>query len=130
MAFLTLKYKEGVSGTFEKLVLTQDKLTKEFNTGDPIVDWFDYYRFLYNGEAYQLGIPYINHSSSVDHWFMDEETYVEKYLKEVGETLEFVTDEELNLMSLSNIDKLYRCVAHKDMKSFSEVREYVKSKTK
>lgn len=98
--------------------------TKNFNTGDPLVDWYDYKKFVYNGDAAKEGIFSIGHSSSVDHWFMDSDEYIEKYLNETETGFEFINREDVNNLSFDQMDNSIKCVVSKDMKSFEELKQY------
>lgn len=128
--FLTVDYNDSNGDTFKglKLNITFDKKTetKVFNSGDPIIDWFDYFKFLYNGEAYNMGIEHISHSSNVDHWFMDTDKYFERYFDPENLEKEFPS-QDVVCNYLNDITKTHcRIVATKDMKNFQEVKEYYK----
>jgi hypothetical protein len=123
-AFYTVDYEEGTD-SFEAIRVEFDDETILFNTGDPVIDWFQFGRFKYSGGAAQLGIQSMGGSSSIDHWFMDNRNYVEQYLKEVEEgKFEFMTTKDISELSISEMDDCVKCVARRDMKSFQEVRDY------
>jgi hypothetical protein len=131
LAFMTVKYEDGLP-TFDAIEVSYDDKVKRFDTGDPLIDWYDYCKFVYQGEAKEEGIVSIGCSSSYDHWFMDSEDYVEKYLKLIDdEYYDFYTSEELDSMSISEIRKHMKCVIRNDMKSFKELTDYYsKNKSK
>ena len=123
-AFMTVNYEDGTP-SFESIKVSYGDKVKLFDTGDPLIDWYNYCKFIYNGEAKEEGIISIICSSSYDHWFMDSEDYVEKYLKFVdNECYVFYTKDELNNMPIDEIRKHMKCVVHKDMKTFQELKDY------
>lgn len=122
--FLDIDYDDGDADTFRGIILTYGPHTKNFNTGDPLIDWYDYKKFIYNGDAAKEGIFSIGHSSSVDHWFMDTDEYIEKYLKETETGFEFISKEDIMLMSFSDMDHAIKCVISKDMNSFEDLKNY------
>ena len=134
IGFLTVDYDDGHQNTFKGLevILTPSDEEIHFNTGDPLVDWYDYYKFVYSGEASEKGIWRIGASSSIDHWFMDGNEYIEKYLK-IKETkkdvkVSFYTSKELDKVSFDGLNHIPKCVINKKMKTFQELKKYVKSK--
>lgn len=126
IAFATVEYDEDKPENFKGIKITYGDKVKIFNTGDPLIDWFNYSKFLYLGEAIKEEIFSIRWSSSADHWFMDTDEYLEKYLKENGDEYEFMTEDDLKFMSFQDMDRALKCVIHKEMKSFEELREYYK----
>jgi hypothetical protein len=123
-AFMTVNYEDGTS-SFESIKVSYGDKVKLFATGDPLIDWYDYFKFVYQGDAKKEGIISIVCSSSYDHWFMDSEDYIEKYLKLIDEEYyDFFTSGELNSMSIDEIRKYMKCVIHKDMKNFKELKDY------
>lgn len=129
--FLTVDYEDGDASTYKglKLSLCDDNI-KLFNTGDPLIDWYDYCKYVYNGDSIKDGVEYISYSSNVDHWFMDTNKYVEKYLKYIEEEDKYVfmTEYDLNNLSISDIYSKLKCVIRKDMKSFQDLKDYYYSK--
>lgn len=90
--FFTIDFTEGDQSTYKGLELhvriagkPEERIT--FNTGDPVVDWWDY---LLKVTDYELDI--LTQSSSVDHFFMDGNTYYEAYLD--FKEKQFVSPEE------------------------------------
>lgn len=127
--FLSVDYTEGDQSTYKRLVL-EDLSTKAvtyFDTGDPVVDFYDYYKFLYSGDAKQEGYYIINHLSSVDHFFMDGGDVVERYFWVDDRDVAIVVPyEEIVKMQ---IDELYTCVMYDWMSTdFKDLNEYVKQK--
>lgn len=125
--FFTVDYEDGNGESYNGLIITYGDKEKRFYTGDPLIDWYDYCKFMYNGESLQELISVTICSSSVDHWFMDTKDYLEKYLKrnELGE-YDFMTTDELYKLSINDIGKHMKCVIHKDMKSFQDLINYYK----
>jgi hypothetical protein len=121
-AYYTIDYEEGAD-SFNAIILTLGRKEIRFDTGDPLIDWFQFYRFLYSGQA-KDATEGIGGSSSIDHWFMDTDTYRERYLKEMDDRYEFMTHKEIMELPLHEMSACVKCVAHKDMKSFQEVRDY------
>lgn len=122
--FMSVDYDDGDASSFRGLILQYGDNTKNFNTGDPLLDWYDYKKFVYNGDAAKKGIFSIGHSSSVYHWFMDTDEYIEKYLKETETGFEFINREDVNKLSFDQMDHSIKCVVSKDMKSFEELKQY------
>lgn len=132
IGFMTVDYEDGVKSTYKGLHISFEEGVKVFNSGDPLIDWYEYCKYVYNGDALEDGITSIAHSSNVDHWFMDDERYVKKYLKyiENENRYDFITRDELNSLSISDINKKLKCVVSKDMKSFQELKDYYKQNKK
>ena len=129
-AFMTINYEDGTP-SFESIKVSYGDKVKLFDNGDPLIDWYNYCMFIYQGEAKKEGIFSIICSSSYDHWFMDTDDYVEKYLKFIdNEYYDFYTNEELNNMSIDEISRHMKCVAHKDMKTFKDLQDYYKLNNK
>ena len=124
--FLTIVYDDSDASTYQSLIIMYgDKKEIKFNTGNPLIDWYDYCKFIFDGFAQDKGILSIGYSSSIDHWFMDTHVYLEKYLKlQDDNTYEFMTNDEINSLSISDLYKHKRCVIHKDMKTFQELKDY------
>lgn len=122
--FMSVDYDDGDANSFRGITLEYGDHVKNFNTGDPLIDWYDYKKFIYNGDAAKEGIFSIGHSSSVDHWFMDTDEYIEKYLKETDSGFEFIDREDTHKMSFHQMDHAIKCVVSKDMKSFEELKQY------
>lgn len=129
--FLTVNYEDGDASSYKGLVMMYGDKKINFNNGDPLIDWYDYCKFIHDGGARDYGIISISHSSSVDHWFMDSGLYTEKYLKLVdNEYYTFYTNDELFNMSMSDINRLKSCVISNDMKTFQELKDYYNSNNK
>ena len=126
--FLTVDYDDSLQSSYVALILYYgDKKEIRFDTGDPLIDWYDYCKLVFDGyEIEKYEISSVVYSSSVDHWFMDGDEYLEKYLKlNENDDYEFISTDELKTYySLSEFNSLKRCVIHKDMKSFEELKKY------
>ena len=51
-AFLNVNYDDGDSKTFKGLTISLDDKKIEFNTGNPLIDWYDYYKFIYQSDFF------------------------------------------------------------------------------
>ena len=125
--FLTVDYDDSLQSSYVALILYYgDKKEIRFDTGNPLIDWYDFCKFIFDGEGFKkYNISDIGYSSSVDHWFMDGDEYLEKYLKlNENDEYEFIPTEELNNLSLSELQSHKRCVIQKDMKSFQDLKKY------
>lgn len=125
--FLTVDYDDSNQSSYVALILYYgDKKEMRFDTGDPLIDWYDYCKFIFDGEASEkYGMSGVSCSSSVDHWFMDGDEYVEKYLKlDDNDEYEFYSVEDLKNFSLSDLFKYKKCVASKYMTSFQDLKTY------
>jgi hypothetical protein len=101
-----------------------------FNTGDPIVDFYHYKKWMMNNIEKEK-LAFINHSSSVDHFYMDSKKYVEKHIlwnKDYsdGELVHWTEAQKRGF----DVDKLIDCCVTEDMKTFQELKTYVKDKEK
>lgn len=122
--FLDVIYEDGVSSSFKCLELTYDDNVKLFNNGNPLIDWYEYCKFIYDKDNNIYGV---SESSSVGHWLSDEDgNYIEKYIKYNGVEYIFITDEEIYNMSISELGKHMSCIISKDMKSFQDLKDYYK----
>lgn len=133
--WLTVDYDEPNGNTFRGLnVEISEQSTGNvvknirFDTGDPVIDWYNYYKFIYGGEAFEQNIQHISGSSNTDHWFMDSEGYCEKILIEDGDSYRFATDDEMLKMSISDIQKSPKVVTINELDTFEKVKTYYKSK--
>lgn len=121
LANLSIDYIEGKQNTYKKLELTINDETFIFNSGDPIVDWWDYIGFL-------IDLPddiTVIHSSIVDHWFIDGDDYYEMYINSA--TKKEYKYKELEKMSFDEINKCLKLIANKSMTGFDDVKNYVKN---
>ena len=122
-AFLNVNYDDGDSKTFKGLTISLDDKKIEFNTGNPLIDWYDYYKFIYQSDFFdKFNISYIGHLSSVDHWFMDTDDYYEKYIEfDENDEVRFV---DTDLKSFPDLDKCMKCVISNTMTSFVDLKNY------
>lgn len=142
-AFLSVDYNEGDQESFKGLNLTitsfcskcsgktrPSGVTISFNTGDPLVDWFDYYAWLYN-KSQEIGVCHIMYSSSVDHWLMDGDKYYLKYmaLDEEGQCKELHSWKEA-MNKYLDPDKMPNCIVTDEIKTFDQLKEYYKANKK
>jgi len=125
--FLTVDYDDSLQSSYVALILYYgDKKEMRFDTGNPLIDWYDFCKIVFDGEEKEkYNISSVSFSSSVDHWFMDGDEYLEKYLKlNENNEYEFIPNNEFSDFSLSELQSYKRCVIHKDMKSFEELKKY------
>jgi len=127
--FLTIDYDDSDASTYKSItIMCGDKKEIKFNTGNPLIDWYDYCKFIFDGFVQNEGIFSIAHSSSIDHWFMDTDEYLEKYLKLQDDgTYDFMTNDEINSLPMLDLYTYKKCVIHKDMKTFQELKDYYKN---
>lgn len=133
LGFLTIVYEDGDASTYKGIKLSLgDGGVKNFNNGDPLIDWYDYCKYIYNGGANEDGVTSIAHSSSVDHWFMDTDEYIEKYIEYDENTgkYDFITTDTMNILSLDELRTKLRCVVAKDMKTFQDLKDYYEKNKK
>ena len=132
MAFSTVDYDDGVGSTFRGIEVSYNEngveMTKRFNTGDPIIDYYDYQKWLHEApkefwsENWRIG-----GSSSWDHFLMDNKTIQESYFEpKTGEFLNWrkaLNDGNIDLYN--KITKEFPTVWHtKKMKNFLDVKKY------
>lgn len=127
--YLTVDYSDSDQSTYKGLNIhfMENGEDIRFDIGDPLIDWYNYCKFMFSGEAVKKGIESISHSSNVDHWFMDGDKYSERYFD--PETLQFISNDVLMKMPMSEWDQYPRCVVTDDMKDFNDLKIYYKSKT-
>lgn len=119
--FLTIKYDDN--DNYKSLLLElSDKKNIEYSSGDPLIDWYEYKKFIYGND-----ILYTTHSSSIDDWFFDNDDYVERYL---DDDFNFISYSKLSKLSIPELSKCLTVVCHKDMKNFEELKEYYKNNKK
>ena len=70
----------------------------------------------------------MGYSSSVSHWFIDDNDYLYKYLKynEDDKIYDFYTDAEIFVTTFGEMKKMIKCTIHKDMKCFQDLIDYYK----
>lgn len=144
MAFSSINYEEPDVNKYQsislKFNLNGEKKEKVFDTGDVVVDFYNYCKFISQQEEnFYSENPYISGSSSWDHFFMDdsENKYKEEnFNPETGEFLDWrkgtkpdATEEERQLYYDCCHNKYPRVICLPEHKSFNDVKEYVKSKS-
>jgi len=87
MGHIRINYTEPDANTYESVEILFGRFAgKEekriFNTGNFIQDWYDMRKFMINEMEDE---PYMTHSSSVDHFFMDGAEYESAYLHIIDE---------------------------------------------
>ena len=97
-----------------------------------MIDWYEYCKYIYNGSAIEDNITSIVHSSSVGHWFMDTDEYIEKYIEYDENTgkYDFITTDTMNILSLNELRTKLKCVVAKDMKTFQDLIDYYEKNKK
>lgn len=140
MAFSRINYKESKQSTYESIELSYQEKGKEkrkfFDSGNIIIDYYDYMRFIgnqpdswYNENFHIIG------SSSWDHFFMGGNKYTQSYFDpETGEFMDWrkAFDEKNFELYHDIVDKgKYPIVIHLSChKNFNDVKRYYKKKTK
>lgn len=125
---LNIEYEDGIKSSYKYMEVVTENGNVFFNTGDPLIDWYDYSKFIYNGGATEHGIGKMGYSSSVSHWFIDDNDYLYKYLKynEDDKIYDFYTDAEIFVTTFGEMKKMIKCTIHKDMKCFQDLIDYYK----
>jgi hypothetical protein len=59
---------------------------------------------------------------------MDGNEYEEKYLVEKDDTFVFATVTDIDRMSVDDMNHCPKCIIRNGMKSFQEVKDYIKTK--
>lgn len=116
--FLSVDYDEINQSSYKSFDLKVGKKTIKFDTGDPIVDWVDYRKYI---DKHHL---FVIRSSTTDHWYMDGDGYYELYHNpKQGCT---VTSETLLHKGMDYFDQIVGFVAKKGMNSLKEIMEHYK----
>lgn len=125
LAKLSIDYDEGKQDTYRKITLEINEETFSFDTGDPIVDWWNYYTFI---AEHAKEISIIISSSTVDHWYMDGNEYYEMFI----DTETKQACDMLNVFQMSEeVTKKYlKFIAKKSMKTFDDLKQYIKKHKK
>ena len=108
-----------------QLQVENRKKTIKFDTGDPIVDWYSYMKYIANSED----VDVVNNSSTIDHWLDDKDDYFFMYLEGDFESIP-QGDKRWDTMDMDEIMNLMRFVAKKPMTTFAEIKEHCKGKVK
>jgi len=94
------------------------KKTVKFNTGDPVVDWVDYRKYI---DEHHLSV---NRSSTIDHWYMDGDEYYELCYDPKQECT--VTSETLEHKGMDYFNELVGFVSKTEMKSIKDIMNHYK----
>jgi len=131
MAFSTVNY-DGNANSFQGIEVSYTvngiEEKSEFNTGDPIIDYYDYQKWLHERtKEFWSENCRIGGSSSWDHFIMDSKKIYESHFD--PETLEFADwrkpFNEGNYDLYKKITETYPTVWHtKKMKNFLDVKKY------
>jgi len=105
--FLSVDYDDKSQSSYKSFDLKVGKKTIKFDTGDPIIDWVDYCKYI---DKHHL---FVIRSSSTDHFFMDGDKYYELYHDPKG---------------MDYFDEIVGFVAKKGMKSLKDIIDYYKKK--
>lgn len=128
MAFASIYYDEISQDSYESIRLSSivglDITEIKFSTGDPIVDYYDFCRFSYRTEGF-LENNYVSWSSMLDHFLHDGDKYQMKYFRGDDEKFEFLSNSDMDKLSIRQIDELLNCICLEDHKNFNEVKEYI-----
>jgi hypothetical protein len=140
MAFSTIRYTEPKQSTYRSIDLKyqengQEK-TKSFDSGNIIIDYYDYMLFLQElPDSWYKENYHIIGSSTWDHFFMDGNKYTESYFDPAtGEFMDWrkAWDEKNFELYRDIVDngKYPRVIHLTCHKNFLAVKKYYKAKTK
>lgn len=120
-AYLYIDFDEGDQSTYRCVELTIGKKKIKFDSGDPIIDYANYIKFIMDCD----NIFVVTHSSMVDHFFMDGEEFFELCfdhdLKPIPRDLEI-----LDKMTMDDFDNMMRFIGRDGMKTFEDLKTYYK----
>lgn len=121
--FLTVDYDDSDGASYKGLELHIGEKIHRFDTGNPVVDFYDY--LLKLGD---INVEYVNCSSSVEHYLSDGavcegKEVVELYLH--ADTLKPV--KKLDIATLMS-HGYFRIWGLKGMKTIDDVKSYVQEK--
>lgn len=116
--FLSVDCDEGDQSSYRSFNLQVGKKTIKFDTGDPVVDWIDYRRYI---DKHRL---FIVRSSTIYNWYMDDNNYYELYHDPVQGCT--VSNETLLRRGMGYFEQILGFVAKKEMNSLKEILEYYK----
>ncbi len=120
MFFISIDYNESLQDSYNGIEISENiKLIHKIFTGDFCVDWVlkDHYICDICGEDFFI----VNHSSSIDHFFMDGDLYEQRPVKIDGEKYVFCEYED---------EYLFVSVVPTGTQSFEEHLNYIKQKIK
>jgi len=123
-AFLRVILEDNDPSKFKGLELSAQHLENPilFESGDPLIDWYNFSNFLYSGEAQKQGITSMLKGQTVNEWFLANENYREVFLDKW----------EGNFTILENLaapkTKRTLCVVNKEMNSFDDLKKYCQDK--
>lgn len=89
MGFITINYKEGKARSYKQMGYKGVRISydsdkkKVFNSGDFVKDWYDMNAFVIYEAPDEV---FWSHSSSVDHFIMDNAPFESAYLHPVPDT--------------------------------------------
>ena len=143
MAFSRVNYTEPKQSTYESIELSYKVKNKEvikfFDSGNIIIDYIDYYKFLGDqDDQWYKDNFHISGSSSWDHFFMDGNKYRESYFyPDTGEFIDWrrgldknASNEERQLFH-DVCDHKYPTVIHLSAhKCLADVKRYYNKKIK
>jgi len=120
--FMSFEYDEFRQGTYKhiKVSVTDADKVVYFNTGDPVVDYIDFMRWISKNDVLSVG-----YSSSFDHFLMDEDKYRLEYVDYEREC--FISQEELDNMGWDQLS-MANVIVTDDIKTFAELKAYYKDK--
>lgn len=115
---VSVDYDDKNQSSYKSFDLKIGKKTVKFNTGDPVVDWVDYRRYI---DKHHL---FIIRSSSTDHFYMDGNDYYELYYDPKQECT--VTSETLLRKGMDYFDEIVGFVAKRGMNSLKDIMKHYK----
>lgn len=121
--FATIDYDDGKGSTYRGIELHIGKKIVRFDTGDPVVDFYDYIHGILDHK-----LEHVSCSSSFDHWFMDGAKCGKKKVVVLyfdSETHERV--EKFDMIKFMRHEYI-RIWALNGMKSMDDIKSYIKEK--
>lgn len=119
--FLSVDYDDKNQSSYKSFDLCIGKKTVKFNTGDPVVDWIDYRKYIEKRHMFVV------RSSSTDHFFMDGDDYYELLYDPAKKCT--VTHDMLMSRGMDYFDEIVGFVAKCGMNSLKDIiKHYKKAK--
>jgi len=120
LAHLSIEYDDGKQSTYECIAINVDGEVKEFDTGDPIIDWINYCFWRKDQDIVVMC------SSCFDHWFMDGDDYFDLHFNKKYAP---ITKAEMFNMPNGEMMHLPHFIAKKPMKTVRDLEQYYFEKT-
>ena len=121
-------YDDGNQETYKAFVLEVGRKKIRFATGDPIIDWIDYLKYIGDNSD---KIFSVGHSSGIDHWFMDGEKWTSIYCDHSDEkNIKSYSRTQINTdpLLLHKSDDFQEYVVTPKIKTFGQLKKYYHAK--